>query len=209
VPQNRKGNLKMRTTFATLALAGLSAAPALAGGLNTPVTEPTVVAAPMVAATRPDGDWGGFYAGASIGYGDVGASGSIANGNGLIGGVHAGYRWDLGTPVFGIEGEYQGADISLGKGDDSVDSVARVKLIGGADLGRTFIYATAGAAYGEATVGGDSTHENGYFGGVGLDYKVTDQWILGGEVLSNHFDNVNSAGDLNATTASLRVSYQF
>lgn len=200
----------MKLTLATLALTGLAAAPALAGGPSAPAVEPTVVPVVTPVAPKVDGDWGGFYAGASLGYGDVGASGSVANGNGMVGGIHAGYRWDFGTPVVGVEGEIEGADINLDGGvGNSIDQVARLKLIGGADLGRTFIYATAGGAWGKARVDNDTTRADGYFGGVGLDYKVTDQWTLGGEVLSNAFDNVNSAGDLNATTATLRVGYQF
>ncbi len=39
---------------------------------------------------------------------------------------------------------------------------------------------------------------------------MTDQWALGGEVLTHRFSDYDSTGiDLDATTVSARVSFQF
>jgi opacity protein-like surface antigen len=201
----------MRLTIATLALAGMTALPAFAGGPSAPVTEPVVTPAPAPVAVRPDGDWGGFYAGAQLGYADIGSSASgVLDGSGALGGVHAGYRWDLGQPVFGAELDYDWADADLGDDLGSLDNVTRLKLIGGADLGQTFLYATAGAAWADATVGGNGLSDQGWFGGIGADYALSSQWTVGGEVLWHNFDDFDDSGiDIDATTAKVKVSYRF
>jgi outer membrane immunogenic protein len=197
-----------------MALAGLLAvpalaAPALAGGPVEPVPDPVVVAepAPVIA---PSADWSGFYAGVQLGYGDVGSGGAGLDGDGELGGVHAGYRWDLGTAVLGVEADYDTASIDLGTGGDTLDSVARLKLTGGYDLGRTLVYATGGVAQAEATVGGASLSDTGWFLGAGVDFAVTDQWTLGGEILGHRFDDYEGTGiDLDATTLKARISFNF
>ena len=41
-------------------------------------------------------------------------------------------------------------------------------------------------------------------------YALNDQWTLGGEVMTNRFDDFGGSGvDLDATTATLRVGFQF
>ncbi len=138
----------MRTTALILAMTAL-ATPALAGGPTTPVVEPEIVPAPMPVAA-PSADWSGFYAGAQLGYGDVDSNGGGLDGNGELGGVHAGYRWDLGTTVLGVEADWDAANVDLGGTAGELDSVARLKFSAGADLGRTLVYATGGAAQAKA-----------------------------------------------------------
>lgn len=191
---------------AALAAAPLAAAPALAGGLNEPQAAP-IVSAPPAPAMPVSGDWGGFYAGGQVGYGDLGDDFS---GDGWLGGVHAGYNWDLGNFVLGIEGDYDVADIAIATGG-SLDSVARLKLRAGYDAGRALIYATGGAAHATASdgLGGDPS-DTGWFLGAGLGYQVTDSFILGAEVLSHQFDDFDGTGaDVSATTATLRASFRF
>lgn len=186
------------------ALAALISGPALAGGPTTPATAPVVMAPAPVA---PVYDWSGFYAGGQIGYGDV--SGDL-DGYGNLGGLHAGYMWDFGSYVLGAEVDYDVADLQIGGGPDAVDAVARLKLRGGLDLGRTLVYATAGAAQASATVGGTGYSDTGWFGGLGIGYQLTDQWIVGGEVLGHRFDDFDGTGlDVEATTATVRASFRF
>jgi outer membrane immunogenic protein len=201
----------MRLHIATLALAGFAALPAFAGGLTTPIEEPAVAPAPAPVVTRADGDWGGFYAGAQLGYADIGSSaGGVLDGSGAIGGLHAGYRWDLGMPVFGAELDYDWADANLGNDLGSLDNVTRLKFIGGSDLGQTFLYATVGAAWADATVAGNGLSDQGWFGGVGADYALSSTWTVGGEVLWHNFDDFDNSGiDIDATTAKVKVSYRF
>lgn len=186
------------------------AAPAFAGGPVEVAPEPIVVAEPAPVLDYGS-DWSGFYAGAQVGYGDVDSNGAGIDGNGGYGGVHAGYRWDLGKAVLGLEADWDKTDIDLGAaGTDSLDSIARLKVQAGYDLGPTLVYATAGAARADATIGGADLSENGWVLGAGATYALNDQWTLGGEVMTNRFDDFGGTGiDLDATTATLRVGFQF
>ena len=124
--------------------------------------------------------------------------------------MHAGYRWDLGQTVVAIEGDYDAASIDLGGTTGTLDNVARLKLIGGADLGRTFLYATGGVAYADATVGGAGLSDSGYFIGAGMDYAITDSWTMGGEILGHRFSDFDGSGvDLDVTTVKAKVSFRF
>ncbi|MGL5009831.1 MAG: outer membrane protein, partial [Paracoccaceae bacterium] len=143
----------MKTSIASMSLIAVLAGPALAGGPVEPIPEPVI--APVAPVVDTGGEWGGFYVGAGLGYGDVSSSTDTLDGDGLMGGVQAGYRYDFGKAVIGGEIEYDIADIDLGTtAGDQLDSVARVKAMGGADFGRTLFYGTAGYAYAEASVGG-------------------------------------------------------
>jgi outer membrane immunogenic protein len=204
----------MKRFAAALAASTLAlplAAPVLAGGPVEPVPEAIVTPAPMP-VVAPSGDWGGFYGGAQLGYGDIDSNGAGADGNGMIGGIHAGYRWDLGKTVLGVEGDYDTANIDLGPGGGvgSLDSVARLKLMAGADLGSNLIYATAGGAWADADLGGGSASDSGYFYGLGVEHALNDSWTVGGEVLQHKFDDFDASGvDLDATTVTARVNYRF
>jgi predicted porin len=183
------------------------AAPALAGGLNQPAIEPAPLApAPAPVAAGPD--WSGFYAGGQLGFGDVDAGGG-ATGDGLLGGVHAGYRFDFGGFVAGVEADYDAADIDLG-GGTGLDDVLRLKLSGGVPVGAGLLYATAGAAQAGVDLGASSDRDTGVFGGVGVAWPVGSNLTLGGEILQHQFDDFAGSGsDISATTATARVSFRF
>jgi outer membrane immunogenic protein len=186
--------------------AALLAAPAFAGGLTEPILEPVVQAAPPPMDTG--GDWTGAYVGAGLSYGDLSAGAD--GGNGALYGVRAGYDYDFGKFVLGAGLDYDAADVDLDSGAGSLDSVLRLKVRGGIDLGQTLVYATAGAARAEATLGGARRGEDGYFGGIGADYMLNDRWTLGGEVLIHKFDNFGGTGtDIDATTAGVNVGFRF
>lgn len=199
----------MRSIAALLATAALST-PALAGGPTVVDPEPMVTAAPAP-VILPSADWGGFYAGAQLGYADIDSNGAGLDGNGWLGGIHAGYRWDFGQYVAGAELDYDAASIDLGTAPgDKLDSVARLKLIGGAEFGNSLIYATAGAARASATLSGVDRSDNGWFVGAGVDTAINDRWTVGGELLQHQFDNFDNSGvDLDATTLKAKVSLRF
>ena len=201
-------NKTMTRIFTSIPLVAALALPAFAGGMTDPVPEPMIVEAVPVFA--PSNDWSGGYVGAQLGYGDIGSGGAGLDGNGAIGGLHAGYRYDFGQFVAGAEVDYDWSNVDLGAGDDTLDDVARLKLMAGADLGRTLVYATGGAARASATLGGASLSDNGYFLGLGMAYAVTDQVNVGAEVLGHRFNNFAATGvDLKATTVTARVAYNF
>jgi opacity protein-like surface antigen len=102
------------------------------------------------------------------------------------------------------------AEIDLGAADDSLDDVARLKLMGGAELGRSLVYGTAGIARASASVGTATLSDNGWFIGAGLDYAVTDRLVVGGELLQHQFDDFDGSGvDIEATTLKAKVSFRF
>lgn len=187
---------------ATLVSTSLLASAAFAGNLADPVIE--TVAAPVYTPAFTAGDWTGAYGGLNLGYGDVDATGA-ADGDDTTYGLHVGYDYDFGRFVLGGEFEYDKADIDL-NGAAEVDSVMRLKLRGGYDFGRTLVYATAGAAKLETSIGDDT----GEFFGLGVAYKVTDSFTVGGEVLEHRFDDIGGTGvDADATTFNLRGSFRF
>jgi len=183
----------------TLALAGV----AQAGSLAEPVVD-----VPVIAPADPiytGNDWTGFYAGLNLGYSDVSTNVDGVEGNDNTYGVHAGYDYDFGNFVLGGELEYDKADIDL-NGVANVDDVTRLKIRGGYDLGSTLIYATAGAARANTTLG----DETGGFVGLGVAYQVTDRFVIGGEVLEHRFNDINDTGvDADATTFNIRGSFRF
>jgi opacity protein-like surface antigen len=184
--------------------------PAFAGGPTEPADEPVIVAEP--APVLPvSADWGGFYAGAQLGYADVDSNGAGLDGNGWLGGVHAGYRWDFGQFVAGAELDYDSASIDLGAVEgDELDDIARLKLIAGTEFGNSLVYATAGAARASATVGGVDLSDNGWFLGAGVDVPVAGNWTVGGELMQHQFDDFDGTGvDLDATTLKAKVSLRF
>lgn len=204
----------LKTVVAALALA---TTPALAGSIGEPVVEVTPVAptAPIV-ATR---DWTGFY---------VGAQGTLIDGtisdptgpllefDGAMYGLHAGYLQDFGRFVAGAEVDMDFGDVGvnvIGGGPSGVtlDSVTRLKLKGGYDLGNTLIYGTAGWAMAKTSPSAAVGDTDGYFYGIGATFGVTQNITVSGEVLRHEFDGFDLAPtlDTEATTVSLRVSYNF
>jgi len=193
---------------ATAVSTALLSSVAFAGSLAEPIVEP--VATPVFEPVAVSTDWTGFYGGLNLGYGDVDTNIGV-NGDDMTYGLHVGYDYDFGNNfVLGAELEYDKADIDLTDADGAVaadvDSVTRLKLRGGYDLGRTLVYATAGVAEVDTSLGS----ENGEFFGVGVAYKVTESFTVGGEVLEHRFDDINGSGvDADATTFNVRGSFRF
>ncbi len=118
--------------------------------------------APVYAAVS---NWSGFYIGATVGaaglrtkyaepleYTDT----SIAplTGGGAVGGLTAGYNWQLGRTVFGIEADWSAASVGnsggdyYGSGRSSLSDFATVRGRLGYTFDHTLLYATGGAAFG-------------------------------------------------------------
>lgn len=179
---------------------------AIAGSLADAPIEAPVASPPPPPPAPVIGEWTGFYTGLQLGYADVDGEGAL-DGNDTSYGFHAGYDYDLGDWVIGGEVDYDQTDVDLGAGDASLDSVARLKLKGGYDLGNTLIYATAGAARADTSVG----DETGPFAGVGVTYKVTERYTVGAELLQHRFDDLGgiAGNDVDATTFTVRGALRF
>jgi outer membrane immunogenic protein len=161
---------------------------------------------------RP-GIWSGFYGGANLGYGwgemtSPGSNGAIKPG-GIIGGLHAGYNYQMSNVVIGVEGDYDFSKVSKSGGDASLSAVARfnstASLRGrlGYAFDRTLVYGTLGYGWTDAGIKvTDSVSTVDYrrtFGGLvyggGLEYKFTGNVSLRGEVLRfNSFGNLDFGG---------------
>ena len=194
----------MKTAVLTpaAALAAL-ATPALAGSPQPPAPAP-VVSSPAISPAGPD--WTGFYGGAQIGYANIDSNVPGVDGDGLIGGLLAGYDYDFGTFVLGGGLDYDFADITIAPGV-SVDNVFRAKVRGGVELGNGLLYATGGYAQADASLLGT---EDGYFIGAGYDFLITEQFSVGGEVLYHEFDNYGpTTVDVDATTFQIRGAFRF
>lgn len=197
--------MKHMTRISLMSLASVLAltGTAHAGSLAVPVAEQPVIV--PVAPINTGGEWTGFYAGLNLGYADISTNVPGVEGDNNTYGIHAGYDYDFGSFVLGGELEYDKTDIDL-DGAVDVDDVARLKLRGGYDLGNTLVYVTAGAARVSTSLGNDT----GGFGGLGVAYKVTDRFTVGGEVLEHRFNDIDGTGvDADATTFNIRGSYRF
>ena len=186
----------MKKYLGSAAISALLAAPAFAGNLQEPVVEP-IIAAPV--QVQPISDWTGFYVGGQLGYCE--ASGADEDVSGGLGGLHAGYLYDLGQWVIGGELDYDWADMSdtFGGVEVKVDEIARLKLIGGYDLGNGLLYATAGAfnANLNASVGSLETNvdDNGWLAGIGYKHKFTENWVGGVEALYHKASDFDDSGE--------------
>ncbi|MFW8636400.1 outer membrane protein [Cribrihabitans pelagius] len=193
----------MTRFVAMTAIAAAMGSAAFAGNLSEPVVEPAPAPAP-VPVVDYGGDWTGFYLGGQVGQLDADADNGLS-GDDAAYGIHGGYNHDFGRFVLGGEIEYDETDVDLG-GVASVDSVARGKVKAGYDFGRVLGYVTAGVAEAETSLG----DETGEFYGLGLAYKVNDQWSVGGEVLEHDFDEFGNTGvGGEATSVAVRASFHF
>lgn len=202
-----KRTFLVTSLMSTAALAfTVAAGSASAGNIDEPVIAP----APAPMAPMPvsmGGDWGGFYAGGSLGYATASEDDpTVFDDDGVTYGIHAGYDYDFGSFVLGGELELSGFDVE--DGANSIDSVARAKLRAGYDAGDFMPYVTIGAA--QLDIGGLDATDTGPVYGLGMDYRYTDSIRIGGEVLKHEFNDFNDTGlDFDATTAAVRVSFDF
>lgn len=149
---------------------------------------------PYDRSARP-GIWQGLYAGGNIGYvtGGVtpeGAVGTVDLSGGAIGG-HAGYNWQFGSWVVGVEGDiaWNNADGTRSFAGPVLisaqnDWLMSARLRAGYSLGQALIYATGGIAWGNfdlsiADAFGSSRASDTLFGyvvGGGLEMKIAPNW---------------------------------
>jgi len=195
---------------ALAATLSLAAFPALAGGTTEPAPLPVEVA-PAPAPVLGN-DWTGPYAGLQLEYGDVEIDGVLSeDGTGPLGGIFAGYRYDFGDFVLGGELDINAADVELDAAGGELSSVARLGVEAGWDAGPALIYGTVGGARGFVDAGSDTLVGNGYFYGIGVDYAVTDNVIVGAELLQHEFEDFDDTDnlDVSATTFGISAALRF
>jgi outer membrane immunogenic protein len=151
-------------------------------------------------------DWAGFYIGIHGGGGWASTTFDLfpeLNGKlsgGLVGG-HAGYNWQYGSVVAGLEADFSGADIKqtvLGLEEKTNELASARARLGYVFLPNLLAYGTGGAGWGhtELSVPGatlETLNQFGWTAGVGLEYKLMDHVLLRVEYLHYDFGKTEAA----------------
>lgn len=213
-----------RTRFLSASLLSLAPVAALAGSLDEPAAE-----APAGVASAPSMqlNWSGAYAGLSLGA----VSGDIDFFNpdfardldsGTLAGIYGGYQVQRGNFVYG--GEF-----ALSKPNDTpvtgfegtseiVDPMADLKGRVGYASGKFLFYGVLGYSFGTySNVLGDPAADwdiDGFNYGVGVDYAINDDWLVGAEYLVRDLEGSEPGGggqtvDVDFDSISIRFSYRF
>jgi outer membrane immunogenic protein len=179
-------------------------------------------------------NWTGFYLGLNGGYawGDSEWSGSAGSfkvsPKGWLFGGTAGYNLQTGTWVWGIEGDFDGADFN-GTGSSVLCGSCAIKdtwlatargRIGYAGWNNWLPYITGGGAGGQAKVGMPTGDENktqwGWTAGAGVEWAFLANWSAKIEYLYvdlGKFDAIGLASDetvnFKANIVRLGVNYRF
>jgi outer membrane immunogenic protein len=171
--------------------------------------------------------WTGVYVGANVGAvrgrstidnGPPGINGlwlpgpSSNNGTGFIGGLQAGYNWQISQAVIGIEGDISWSSLSrsttvLTTGPDIYSS--RLTWLGtirgrlGWAFDRVLVYGTGGVAFANlsnqyTSLGGilftatPESSRTGWTAGGGIEYAWTDHWTVKAEYLHVDLSSKNA-----------------
>ena len=141
--------------------------------------------------------WAGPYLGGNLGY----AWGSVDNNptkpSGFVGGAQAGYNWQTGPWVFGVEGDIQatGAADTFAPWKFSNPWFGTVRGRAGYAFNNILFYGTGGLAFGELrgeTFGLSESHTNlGWTAGVGAEFGLSQNWSAKIEYLYVDLANSN------------------
>jgi outer membrane immunogenic protein len=126
--------------------------------------------------------WAGPYLGANLGYGWGSVDNNPTNPSGFVGGAQAGYNWQTGAMVFGLEGDIQAsaADDTFAPWKYSNPWFGTVRGRVGYAFSNVLLYGTGGLAFGELrgeTFGLSESHTNaGWTAGVGAEFGFAPHW---------------------------------
>jgi outer membrane immunogenic protein len=162
-------------------------------------------------------DWSGFYVGAHIGGADADGLSS-----GFIGGGQAGFNYQVGQWVFGVEGDISATSISKSvdvpfiHAEASLDWISTFAGRAGYAFDRWLVYGKLGAAWahssGSVSIGipgvgfggwSGSDTVSGWVFGLGTEYALRDNWSVKVEYNRMEFD----PGTINVIKAG--VNYRF
>jgi len=172
--------------------------------------------------------WAGFYLGIHGGYGwgDVNVDEDIRpfsdpNPKGWVFGGHAGYLWQWGNVVGGLEIDYSGANLKDSQsftfqeegGVFTQTMTSKIDALGSARARLGWLWTPNLLAYGTAGLGWahskisfcegrdcDTSSESsfGWVAGAGLEYQFNYNWRLRAEYLHYDFGTVTHFGEINA-----------
>lgn len=126
--------------------------------------------------------WAGPYLGGNLGYDWGTVDNNPTKPSGFVGGVQAGYNWQSGPWVFGIEGDIQatGASDTFAPWKFSNPWFGTLRGRAGYAINNVYLYGTGGLAFGELsgqTFGLTESHTNaGWTLGVGAEVGLTQNW---------------------------------
>jgi outer membrane immunogenic protein len=164
-------------------------------------------------------DWSGFYAGATVGFTHTnvnvsfGGFSASASDTQFTGGILAGYNWQNGDHVWGVE-----ADIG---GLSDWDSVGSIRARYGVISGNWLYYGTAGVAFIDSgtSISGPGFNFSGpnWVGlavGAGAETKINSHLAAGVEGIFYWFpdDNVgfsNAKANVDVLSIRARLTYRF
>lgn len=201
----------MKKLLASLVAVGALALAAPVHAADMPMKAP--MAAPVMAVPF---SWSGFYLGAHVGGGWAdeswcrdgsgvdgcavrvpGANYANVDPSGFLGGLQAGFNWQTGQFVFGVEGQISGADIN---GSDNfrtfnstyvahtdINAIATLAARFGIAFDRTLLYAKGGGAWTDedhwivnttagTTFGKTNVNRTGWVAGAGVEQALGDAW---------------------------------
>ena len=144
----------------------------------------------------PD-SWAGPYLGANLGYAWGSVANNPANPSGFVGGVQAGYSWQNGSFVFGLESDIQatGAEETFAPWKFSNPWFGTVRGRAGYAFNNILFFGTGGLAFGElraTTFGLTESHTNaGWTLGAGAEMGLDRNWSAKIEYLYVDLANSN------------------
>jgi outer membrane immunogenic protein len=224
--RERKKKVK-KILLATTGLIALGMAPAIAADLAArPYTK-----AP--AAAIAINNWTGFYLGAMGGYAQENSSGIGTLSGGFAGGT-AGYNWQMGNVVLGLEADAAWADVGasasvlgLASVDYTIRSMGTVRGRVGYAFDSVLVYGTGGWAWSDnrltTTVLGlgssDSRFHSGWTLGAGVEVMFAPKWSVKAEYLYKSLEGATYSGGpivgpvpvgtINLNSVQVGVNYHF
>ncbi len=179
-----------------------------------PYSQPYTVTQPLA------NSWMGPYVGGNLGYGWGTVTNAPQNPSGVLGGLQAGYNYQSGQLVVGIEG-----DLQLSAADDTFAAwkfsnpwfgTLRGRL--GYAFNNILLYGTGGLAFGTLKVetGGFSESQTsaGWTLGVGAEYAINQNWSAKVEYLyvdlsEKNFLMTGLSNGYQFSTVRVGVNYRF
>lgn len=171
-------------------------------------------ASPVISDAAPsamDANWTSNYAGVILGYGEISretARGESDN-SGVAGSFILGHMRDFGNWVGAVElmgGPGLNAEVAGREVKWAVAARAKSGLKFGPDS-RWLGFASLGFARGKTeNSGGESWYTNGYLYGVGVNYLVNDDIMVGGEIIRSV---KTGDGDADGTGFGVSLAYRF
>src|SRR5579864_7752336 len=189
---------------AALGVAGLGAAPVRAADLPYAPRSAYTVNQPLNLNS-----WAGPYLGGNLGYEWGTVSNNPTKPSGFQGGAEAGYNWQSGNWVFGVEGDIEvtGADDTFAPWEFSNPWFGTVRGRAGYAINNILFYGTGGLAFGELsgqTFGLTESHTNaGWTAGLGAEFFFAPSWSAKVEYL---YVDLN---DSNFTITGTQNGYHF